>query len=102
MNKIRCHSCAKELPEASLKYVVKVESFADFDGFLEDYSGDVESSMVEMLKDMKDIDQKTLESDVYHEAVFILCKVCRDKFYKNLPETSITGDMDREIKDTIH
>ncbi|MBI5048876.1 MAG: hypothetical protein HZB54_08010 [Deltaproteobacteria bacterium] len=102
MNNIRCHSCAKELPEGSLKYVVEVKSFADFGGFLEDYSGDVESGMVELLKDLEDIDQKTLEDDVYQEAVFILCKICRDKFYKNLLDTSIPAGMDREIKDTIH
>ncbi|MBI5875334.1 MAG: hypothetical protein HZB81_05755, partial [Deltaproteobacteria bacterium] len=88
MNKIRCYSCSRELSEGSLKYVVEVKSFADFGGYLEDYSGDVESGMVELLKELEDADQKTLEDDVYQEMVFILCKACRDKFYKGLLDTS--------------
>ncbi|MBI3756045.1 MAG: hypothetical protein HY265_07785 [Deltaproteobacteria bacterium] len=102
MNKIRCYSCSRELSEGSLKYVVEVKSFADFDGYLEDYPGDVESGMVELLKELEDADQKTLEDDVYQEMVFILCKACRDKFYKGLLDTSDTIGADREIKDTIH
>jgi|SRR3989304_3196237 len=102
MNKIRCYSCSKELPEGSLKYVVEVKSFADFDGFLEDYPGDVESGMVELLKELEDVDQKTLEDEIYQETVFILCKACRDKFYKNLFDTSAHISLDSEIKDTIH
>lgn len=102
MNKIRCYSCAKELPEGSLKYVVEIKSYADFDGFLEDYPGDVELGMVELLKELEDMDQKTLENDVYQEMVIILCKSCRDKFYKDLLDTSVSAYQDKEIKDTIH
>lgn len=102
MNKIRCYSCAKELPDGSLKYVVEVKSFADFDGYLEDYPGDVESGMVELLKELEDIDQKRLEEDVYQEMAFILCKACKDKFYKNLLDVSEQTVSDREVKDTIH
>lgn len=102
MNKIKCHSCFKELPEGSLKYVIEVKSFADFDGFLEDYPGDVESGMVELLKELEDVDQKTLEDEIYQETVVILCKACRDKFYKNLFDTSAPIGLDSEIKDTIH
>lgn len=102
MNKIRCYSCAKHLSEGSLKYVVEVKSFADFDGYLEDYPGDVESGMVELLKELEDMDQKTLEEDVYQEMTFILCKACKDKFYKNLLGVSEQDALDKEIKDTIH
>lgn len=102
MNKIRCYSCAKGLSEGSLKYVVEIKSYADFDGFLEDYPGDVELGMVELLKELEDTDQKTLEDDVYQEMVFILCKACRDKFYKGLLDTAVPIGVDREIKDTIH
>lgn len=102
VSKIRCYSCSRELPDGSLKYVIEVKSFADFDGFLEDYSGDVESGMVELVKEMEDIDQKTLEDEVYQEMVFILCKPCRDKFYKRLFDTSAPIAIDREIKDTVH
>ena len=78
------------------------KSFADFDGFLEDYPGDVESGMVELLKELEDVDQKTLEDEIYQETVFILCKTCRDKFYKSLLDTSAPIGLDSEIKDTIH
>ena len=102
MNKMRCYSCSKELSEGSLKYVVEVKSFADFDGYLEDYPGDAESGMVELLKELEDIDQKILEDEVYQEMVFILCKACRDKFYKSLLYTSTPIGVDREIKGTFH
>ncbi|MBI3753860.1 MAG: hypothetical protein HY266_07475 [Deltaproteobacteria bacterium] len=102
MNKIRCYSCARDLQEGSLKYVVEIKSYADFDGFLEDYPGDVELGMVELLKELEDTDQKTLEDDVYQEMVLILCKACRDKFYKGLLDTAVPISVDRELKDTIH
>ncbi len=102
MNKIRCYSCSRELSEGSLKYVVEVKSFADFDGYLEDYPGDVESGMVELLKELEDADQKTLEEDVYQEMVFILCKVCKDKFYQNMFDGSGQTSLERETKGSIH
>lgn len=102
MNKIRCHSCSRELLEGSLKYVVEVKSFADFDGYLEDYPGDVESGMVELLKEMEYMEQKALEEDVYQEMVFILCKTCKDKFHQNLFSASGQINLDREAKGRVH
>lgn len=102
MNNIRCYCCERELPEGSLKYIVEIKSFADFDGFLEEYQGDVEEGMMELLEEMEEIDQKTLEDDVYQELIFVMCKECRDKFYKNPFKTTQHFYLDKEIKGSIH
>jgi hypothetical protein len=102
MNKFRCYSCERELPEGSLKYVVEIKSFADFDGFLEDYRGDAESGMLELLEEMEDMDQKAMEEDVYHEIVFVLCKDCRDKFYKKPFKAGEQFCLGEEVKGSIH
>lgn len=103
MRNIRCYCCEKGLPEGSLKYVVEIKSFADFDGhLLPDYSGDIEADMMELLEEMDEIDAKALEGDVYKELVFILCKGCRGKFLKNPFNNSGETAIDEESKDTVH
>ena len=102
MDDIRCFCCEKQLPEGSLKYVVEIKSFADFDCFLEDYPGDVEEGMMELLEEMEDVDAKALEDEVYQEMIFVLCKECRDKFYKNPFQSTQQFYVDKEIKGSIH
>jgi hypothetical protein len=76
MEKIKCQSCGRELPPGSLKYVVEVKSFADFDGYLEEYEGDIDEGISELLDAMENIDADTLEEDISKELVYILCKRC--------------------------
>ncbi len=71
------------MPKGGLKYVVEIKSFADFDGYLEEYHGEVEEGINELLDAMEGMDATTLEEDVYHELIYILCKDCRDKFMKD-------------------
>lgn len=101
LNRIKCHSCSIELPPGSLKYIIEVKSFADFDGFIEDCPDDVESGMEELLRKIEDADQKTLEDEVYQNMAFIMCKTCKDKFYKRIFDASSPIGMDI-IKDSFH
>lgn len=102
MQKLRCHSCGKELPKGSLKYVVEIRSFADFDGYLEDYEGDVEEGINELLDSMEASDAKTLEEDVSKELIYILCKSCSDKFTSDPFQTGKAVFEGEDVKGTIH
>lgn len=102
MQKLRCHNCSKELPNGSLKYIVEIRSFADFDGYLEEYEGDVEDGINGLLDAMENIDPKTLEEDVSKELIFILCKSCRDKFTSDPFQNGKAPFEGEEVKGTIH
>jgi hypothetical protein len=98
----KCQSCARELHEGHLKYVVEVRSFADFDGYLEEYEGDIEEGINDLLDAVENMDEESLEDDVYQVQVFILCKGCRDKF-SNDPFRNGHKMMEFEdLKATIH
>ena len=97
-----CHCCSKELTEGDLKYVVELRSFADFDGYLEEYEGDMEEGINELLDAVECMDLETLEEDIYQAQLFILCKSCRDKF-SNDPFQTWQPSMElEECKGTIH
>lgn len=102
MRKLRCHSCGKELPKGSLKYVIEIRSFADFDGYLEEYEGDIEEGLNELLDAVESLDAKTLEEDVSKELIFILCKICRDRFISDPFQTGRTAFEGEDVKGTIH
>jgi len=102
MGKIRCYCCEKELPEGSLKYIVEIKSFADFDGHIEECPDDLNQDMKELLEDMDDIEQSALEEDVYNEMLFVLCKECRDRFCRNPFNNSKGIQSDEEFKGIIH
>ncbi len=101
-NKIRCQCCGKELPPGSLKYVVEIKTFADYDGYIDENSGDLEEDMLDLIEEMSDIDSKTLEEDVYKEMMFILCKDCRARFIKD--PFCVEKEMfeDEHTKGTVH
>lgn len=102
MQKLRCHNCSKELPGGSLKYIVEIRSFADFDGYLEEYEGDVEEGINDLLDAMENADTRTLEDDVSKELIYILCKPCRDKFTNDPFHGARPAFEEEEIKGTIH
>jgi hypothetical protein len=102
MKKLRCHSCGAELPKGSLKYIVEIRSFADFDGYLEEYEGDVEEGINEMLDAMEDMDADTLEGDVSRELIYILCKGCREKFTSDPFQTGSADVVGEDVKGTVH
>lgn len=102
MQKLRCHSCGRELPKGSLKYILEIRSFADFDGYLEDFEGDIEEGINDLLDVMEGMDPKTLEEDVSKEQIYILCKACRDRFTNDPFQTGRHIFEGEDVKGTIH
>ncbi len=76
-----CVKCGKSLPEGSLKYVVDIRVYADFDGVLNFPEGDIEEEVGRMK--IERMDPRELEKDVYQEMAFLLCKGCRDRFVED-------------------
>jgi len=102
MQTLRCHICSKELPKGSLKYIVEIRSFADFDGYLEEYEGDMEEGINDLLDAMENVDTNTLEEDVSKELIYILCKSCSDKFTSDPFCSGKVSFSNEEVKGTIH
>ncbi len=102
MNKLRCHSCGRDLPKGTLKYIVEIRIFADFDGCLEEYDGELDEGLNELLDAMENADMKTLEEDVSKELIYILCKNCRDKFTSDPFQTGRAIFEGEDAKGTVH
>lgn len=102
MQKLRCHCCGKELPAGTLKYVLEVKSFADFDGYLEDYEGDIEEGINYLLETIDGLDEKSLEAEVSREMAYILCKSCCDRFMNDPFQTGKTPLKMDDVKGTVH
>ena len=98
----KCQCCAREFHEGNLKYVVELRSFADFDGYLEEYEGDIEDGINELLDAVEGMDEEALEDDVYQVQVFVLCKGCRDKFSSDPFQSGHPLMEFEDLKATIH
>ncbi|MBI5235450.1 MAG: hypothetical protein HY886_04300 [Deltaproteobacteria bacterium] len=102
MKELKCNGCGKTLKKGALKYIVEIKSFADFDGYLEDYDGDIEEGINELIVAIENMDQRALEEDVAKEIIYILCKTCRDMFTKD-PFCAVSGaPHEEEAKGTLH
>jgi len=75
--------CGKDLPEGSLKYVVDIRVYADFEGVLRFPEEDIEEEVSRLMTEIEKMDPKELERDVYQEMAFLLCKGCRDRFVED-------------------
>lgn len=67
-----CYRCGRHLPPGSLKYVVHLKVYADFDGFLSVPDEDLEGEMDRILEEIEWRNAKELEQEVYHEMAFLL------------------------------
>lgn len=83
MHRQHCLKCGKSLPEGSLKYVVDIRVYADFDGVLSLPEGDIEEEVNRLMGEIEGMDPSELEKDVYQEIAFLLCKGCRDRFMED-------------------
>lgn len=99
----RCNCCGRELYEGGLKYVLEVRSFADFDGYLEEFEGDdIEDGINDLLDAVESMGVDTLEEDVYQVHTYVLCKGCRDRFASDPFQTGQALNVPEEAKGTIH
>ena len=67
-----CSRCGRYLPLGSLKYVVHIRVYADFDGFLSISDDEIEEEMDRILKAMESRNPDDLEREVYQEIGFLL------------------------------
>ncbi|MBI5970606.1 MAG: hypothetical protein HY884_05580 [Deltaproteobacteria bacterium] len=102
MHKLRCNGCGRELPKGSLKYIVEIRTFADFDGYLEDYGDNVDHDINELLSAMEDMDAKALEEDVVKDFIYILCKRCRDRFADDPLKGGMAAFEGTDVKGRVH
>ncbi|NOZ88032.1 MAG: hypothetical protein GXP49_17585 [Deltaproteobacteria bacterium] len=77
-NHSRCSRCGKNLPQGSVKYIMKLTITADFDGFLEEKdTGSLDTEA--LLSSIHEKTEEELEDEVWIERVFLLCQECRNK-----------------------
>ncbi len=83
----KCKMCSKPLPLGSLKYVVSIKVFADFDEVIsEDGAPTSEDGLKKLVDTIDEADPRKLEEDVYMERVFVLCNQCKKRFSKGFLE----------------
>jgi len=102
MNQVRCDCCGKELSKGGLKYVVEIKAFADYDGYIEEYPGDVGEAVNDLLDVMDSMEAKDIEEDVFQEMIFILCKSCKNRFTRDPFESDDPSFDVLEVKGTVH
>jgi len=92
MESQRCFRCGNDLRPGSLKYVVHIRVYADFDGLLSISDEDIEGAMDRILEAVESRDPSDLEREVYQEIGFYLCKGCRDRFVRDTTTIGAPGD----------
>jgi len=78
-----CIRCGRRLPPGSLKYVVDLQVYADFDGCLIEEEKDIRTGIKRLLEEIELRDEADLEEEVYLRQIYLICKDCRDRFLSN-------------------
>jgi len=80
-----CGRCGAAMRRGSLKYLVRIEVLADWDGHLTVIQDDEERerAMRDALAAMAERDEAELRREVYHRELHLLCKGCRDRYMAN-------------------
>jgi hypothetical protein len=91
----RCSRCGAAFAPGALRYVVRIEAYADFDGVVAVEEAQATAEAIrELLAVAAERSAEALEADVYAQAVHLLCKACRDRFMANpldLPFPTLPG-----------
>lgn len=103
MDNQNCSKCGKNLSPGSLKYILSIKLYADFDGWVEP-SGEGDRENLEYLVEcLESTDQDEIEDDVHQEMAFLLCKNCRDLFSRNpLNRNKDTNDREYDYNGRLH
>jgi hypothetical protein len=91
-----CARCGAALAPGALKYLVRIEVMADWDGHLTLVEGEEERerAMRSALQALEERDEAELLREVYHRELHLLCRGCRERYLANplslpLPETHL-------------
>lgn len=71
-----CQLCGARLPSGSLKYILKLEIWADFDGHLEEEDP---RNLKPLLKKLEEANPVELEEEVHCARYFLICASCRGR-----------------------
>lgn len=84
--KYLCDSCGRSLLEDEVRYILKIELYASPDVKItpEYLKRDHCKEMKRIIEEIKEMDEKELEDEVYVRYRFNLCKRCRDRFSKRV------------------
>lgn len=80
-----CDCCGRSInPEQEIRYVVRLEVYAAIDATAEgDDDRDHLQEIQDILESLDDADDPQIGDDVYHQARYDLCGVCRQRYVKN-------------------
>lgn len=83
------------MPPGALKYLVRIEVLADWDGHLAmiEGEGDREQAIRDALAAVAERDEAELLRDVYHRELHLLCKACRDRYLANPLNLPLPGTL---------
>lgn len=85
MSRTHCHRCGRRLAEGELKYHVAVRVRSLFDGTIpEAGEDDTEDGMERLLRELSDVGEEELNSQVYEDDVFVMCLPCKEAFLENI------------------
>ena len=90
-----CARCGAAMPPGALKYLVRIEVLADWDGHLAMTEGEEarERAIRDALEALADRDEAELLRDVYHRELHLLCKGCRDRYIANPLNLPLPGTL---------
>jgi hypothetical protein len=60
--------------------VIYIRVVSGFDGILSEPVEGIDEQLKGLLEEVRQLDPKELEKDVYEEITLIMCKSCRDRF----------------------
>lgn len=80
-----CARCGAAMPLGTLKYLVRIEVLADWDGHITAIEDEEERDRAtrNALAALQERDEVELLRDVYHREVHLLCRGCRDRYMAN-------------------
>jgi len=84
MKETNCFRCGKGLQPGSLFYVIYIRVVSGFDGILSEPMEGIDEQLKGLLEEVRQLDPKELERDVYEEITLIMCKSCRDRFVSEI------------------
>jgi hypothetical protein len=80
----RCDSCGQVLSPASLRYRVRIQTWADFDGSLPDCSeSDLAAALEDAAQKTAGLPEELIEEEVYKGFAFVICRRCKEIFCAN-------------------
>lgn len=83
MNHSRCAKCSCKLSGENLRYRITIDIVADYDGLLFDSQEEIAEQVDSLLCQIEDSEPEGLESELYEEISFVLCRECADYFSKD-------------------